>query len=90
MSVYVNDIMHAVSNNSKWSSSKVNIPKLEDFSKALYTFDIGHNDLSYGFQHTHEAQVRASIPQILNNFTQAIHVCSFLFLLKVSYNLIRG
>ncbi|KAJ8549108.1 hypothetical protein K7X08_032815 [Anisodus acutangulus] len=59
--------------NSKWSSSKVNIPKPEDFSKALYTFDIGQNDLSYGFQHSHEAQVLASIPQILNNFTQAIH-----------------
>ncbi|KAK4375732.1 hypothetical protein RND71_006409 [Anisodus tanguticus] len=59
--------------NSKWSSSKVNIPKPEDFSKALYTFDIGQNDLSYGFQHSHEAQVLASIPQILKNFTQAIH-----------------
>nr|XP_016499769.1 PREDICTED: GDSL esterase/lipase At3g27950-like [Nicotiana tabacum] len=59
--------------NSKWSSSKVNIPKPDDFSKALYIFDIGQNDLSYGFQHTHEAQVRASIPQILDNFTQAIH-----------------
>ncbi|KAK4361567.1 hypothetical protein RND71_020519 [Anisodus tanguticus] len=59
--------------NSKWSSSKVNIPKPEDFSKALYTFNIGQNDLSYGFQHSHEAQVLASIPQILNNFTQAIH-----------------
>ncbi|KAF3628456.1 GDSL esterase/lipase [Capsicum chacoense] len=69
--ILLNDL--PISNNSKWSSSKVNIPKLEDFSKALYTFDIGHNDLSYGFQHTHEAQVRASIPQILNNFTQAIH-----------------
>ncbi|XP_055829186.1 GDSL esterase/lipase At3g27950-like [Solanum dulcamara] len=62
----------AFSNNSKWSSSKVSIPKPEDFSKALYTFDIGQNDLSYGFQHSHEAQVRASIPLILNNFTQAI------------------
>ncbi|XP_060171809.1 GDSL esterase/lipase At3g27950-like [Lycium barbarum] len=59
--------------NSKWSSYKVNIPKPEDFSKALYTFDIGQNDLSYGFQHTREAQVRASIPHILDNFTQAIH-----------------
>ncbi|MCD7472471.1 hypothetical protein HAX54_013718 [Datura stramonium] len=62
-----------ISNNSKWSSSKVSIPKPEDFSKALYTFDIGQNDLSYGFQYTHEAQVRASIPLILGNFTQAIH-----------------
>ncbi|KAJ8563369.1 hypothetical protein K7X08_031821 [Anisodus acutangulus] len=55
------------------SDLRINIPKPEDFSKALYTFDIAQNDLSYGFQHTHEAQVRASIPQILNNFTQAIH-----------------
>lgn len=72
------DHIHAVT-NSKWSSSKVNIPKPDDFSKAIYTFDIGQNDLSYGFQHTHEAQVRASIPQILDNFTQAIHVRSSFF-----------
>lgn len=76
------DIVHAVSNNLKWSSSKVSIPKPEDFSKALYTFDIGQNDLSYGFQHSHKAQVRASIPLILNNFTQAIQVCSFFSFLE--------
>lgn len=77
MSVYVIDIIDAVPNKSKWSSSKVNIANPQDFSKALYTFDIGQNDLSYGFQYTHEAQVRASIPLIIDNFTQAIHVCSF-------------
>ncbi|KAK4719666.1 hypothetical protein R3W88_018004 [Solanum pinnatisectum] len=63
----------SIPNKSKWSSSKVNIANPQDFSKALYTFDIGQNDLSYGFQHTHEAQVRASIPLIIDNFTQAIH-----------------
>ncbi|XP_010322965.1 GDSL esterase/lipase At3g27950 [Solanum lycopersicum] len=63
----------SIPNKSKWSSSKVNIANPQDFSKALYTFDIGQNDLSYGFQYTHEAQVRASIPLIIDNFTQAIH-----------------
>ncbi|KAK9224965.1 hypothetical protein WN943_010005 [Citrus x changshan-huyou] len=31
------------------------------------------NDLAYGFQHTNEEQVRASIPDILSQFSKAVH-----------------
>ncbi|XP_010243018.1 PREDICTED: GDSL esterase/lipase At5g14450 isoform X2 [Nelumbo nucifera] len=56
-------------------SSKWNLPKPEDFSKALYTFDIGQNDLAYGFQHTTEDQVRESIPDMLDQLSDAIQFC---------------
>lgn len=46
----------------------------QEFSKALYTFDIAQNDLSYGFQHSSEEQVKASIPDILNTFSEAVQV----------------
>ncbi|QCE10795.1 zeta-carotene desaturase [Vigna unguiculata] len=61
---------HPLVNNKL--SFKNNIPRPNDFSRALYTFDIGQNDLAYGFQHTSEEQVRESIPNILRNFSQLI------------------
>ena len=54
--------------------SKSFLPRPKDFSKALYTFDIGQNDLAYGFQHTTIEQVRLSIPNILSQLFQAVHV----------------
>ncbi|XP_023551266.1 GDSL esterase/lipase At5g14450-like isoform X3 [Cucurbita pepo subsp. pepo] len=48
------------------------IARPQEFSKALYTFDIGQNDLAYGYQHSSEEQVRASIPDILNTFSEAV------------------
>ncbi|KAI9078053.1 hypothetical protein K1719_039978 [Acacia pycnantha] len=51
---------------------KSGLPRPDEFSKALYTFDIGQNDLGYGFQHGSEAQVRSSIPNILETFHQAV------------------
>ncbi|GKV37304.1 hypothetical protein SLEP1_g45346 [Rubroshorea leprosula] len=51
-----------------------NLPRPEDFPKALYTFDIGQNDLAYGFQHTTEKEVRASIPNLLNQLSEAVHL----------------
>lgn len=53
---------------------KSDLPRSEDYSKALYTFDIGQNDLSFGFQHSSEEQVRKSIPEILSQFSQAVQV----------------
>ncbi|XP_020207207.1 GDSL esterase/lipase At5g14450 [Cajanus cajan] len=61
---------HSVNNRTKLSFKS--IPKPDDFSRALYTFDIGQNDLAYGFQHTSEEQVRGSIPNILRQFSQAV------------------
>ena len=50
------------------------IARPQEFPKALYTFDIAQNDLSYGFQHSSEEQVKASIPDILNTFSEAVEV----------------
>lgn len=54
--------------------SRINIPRPDQFSKALYIFDIGQNDIGYGFQHMTEGQIRTSIPDILNQFSQAVRV----------------
>ncbi|XP_022740258.1 GDSL esterase/lipase At3g27950 [Durio zibethinus] len=51
-----------------------NLPRPAEFSQALFTLDIGQNDLSYGFQHTTEKQVLASIPGITGQLSQAILV----------------
>ncbi|MCH84031.1 GDSL esterase/lipase [Trifolium medium] len=48
------------------------LPRSGEFSKALYTIDIGQNDLAYGSQHTSEDQVISSIPDILSQFSQAV------------------
>lgn len=53
---------------------KSEVPRPRDFSKALYTIDIGQNDLAYGFQHTNEEKVLASIPDILNVLSGVVHV----------------
>ncbi|XP_021298979.1 GDSL esterase/lipase At3g27950 [Herrania umbratica] len=50
------------------------LPRPAEFSQALYTFDIGQNDLAHGFQVTTENQVRASIPNIIGQLSQAIHL----------------
>lgn len=51
---------------------KSNLPRPGEFEKALYTFDIGQNDLAYGFQHSSEAETLASIPKILDGFSKAV------------------
>ncbi|AET01439.2 GDSL esterase/lipase At3g27950 [Medicago truncatula] len=50
------------------------VPRTEDFSKAIYTIDIGQNDIGYGLQkpNSSEEEVRRSIPDILSQFTQAV------------------
>lgn len=53
---------------------KSGLPRPEDFSKALYTFDIGQNDIGYGLQHGTDDQVQASFPDILNKFSDAVEV----------------
>ncbi|XP_074316327.1 GDSL esterase/lipase At5g14450 [Silene latifolia] len=48
------------------------LPRQEDFSKALYTFDIGQNDLSVAFRTMNDDQVRAAIPNIIDQFSSAV------------------
>lgn len=68
---------------------KSKLPKSMDFSKALYTIDIGQNDLSIGFTNSDLQSVRASIPDILSQFSQGVQVnsqLSFLSFLTFYFN----
>ncbi|XP_023521788.1 GDSL esterase/lipase At5g14450-like, partial [Cucurbita pepo subsp. pepo] len=48
------------------------LPIPEDFSKALFTIDIGQNDLSAGFRKMTNDQFRRAIPNIIGEFAAAI------------------
>lgn len=49
------------------------LPKEEDFSNALYTFDIGQNDLTAGyFSNMSTEEVKAYVPDVLNQFQTII------------------
>lgn len=51
------------------------LPKAKDFSRALYTFDIGQNDLTAGyFLNMTTDQVRAYIPDVLDQFKTYVKV----------------
>ncbi|XP_056176291.1 GDSL esterase/lipase At3g27950-like [Syzygium oleosum] len=52
--------------------SSVSLPHPDDFSKALYTFDIGQNDLTFGFQNMTVDKIVAAIPGILDGFDAAV------------------
>lgn len=46
----------------------------KDFAKALYTFDIGQNDLSVGFRKLNSDQLKAALPDIVNQLASAVQV----------------
>lgn len=48
------------------------LPRLEDFSNALYTLDIGQNDLHNALTTTTEDQARKLIPELINQFASAV------------------
>lgn len=77
-------------NPGKSTTCTSSIPRPEDFPKALYTFDIGQNDLAFGFQNSPEEQVRASIPDILDQFSKAVQVSNvpnyLLYLMQNRYS----
>lgn len=50
------------------------LPRPRDFSRALYTFDIGQNDLVTGFRKLTMPQLRAAIPNIIDQFAAALIV----------------
>ncbi|XAR51926.1 Alpha-L-fucosidase [Bertholletia excelsa] len=59
-------------NQANETSKRSRLPRPEDFSKALYTFDIGQNDLSVGFREMTDEQLRAAIPDIISQFAAAV------------------
>uniref|UniRef100_A0A2P2K9T8 Alpha-L-fucosidase 3-like n=2 Tax=Rhizophora mucronata TaxID=61149 RepID=A0A2P2K9T8_RHIMU len=49
------------------------LPKAEDFSKALYAFDIGQNDITSGyFSNMSDSQVKAFIPDLISQFKDIV------------------
>lgn len=56
------------------SNIKSKLARPEDFSRALYTFDIGQNDLSAAFKSMTEKQAVQSVPGIINQLAQAVKV----------------
>ena len=57
------------------------MPKGDYFSKALYTLDIGQNDLAKGFffGNMNIEEVNASIPDIVNKFSINVKVNLYLY-----------
>lgn len=50
------------------------LPNPDDFSKALYIFDIGQNDLTFAFRNLTGEQILGIIPQTMNEFAQVVQV----------------
>jgi len=63
-----------VGNLAKTPLERSKLPVPEEFSKALYTFDIGQNDLSVGFRKMNFDQIRESMPDIVNQLANAVKV----------------
>ena len=58
------------------------MPMEEYFQKALYTFDIGQNDLGAGFFGNKSfEEVNASVPDMINAFSKNVEVCNSIPLL---------
>ncbi|TYI75172.1 hypothetical protein E1A91_D07G257200v1 [Gossypium mustelinum] len=67
-------LYNQISLNRRIPLSISNLPRPAEFSQALYTFDIGQNDLGHGFQTMSEKQARDSIPDIVGELSKAIHI----------------
>lgn len=51
------------------------LPRVEYFSQALYTFDIGQNDLTAGYKlNMTIEQIKAYVPDVLGQFSNVIKV----------------
>ncbi|XAR48118.1 Alpha-L-fucosidase [Bertholletia excelsa] len=61
-----------VHNQAKSSCAKSNLPRPEDFARALYTMDCGQNDLHDVLTRMTEEQVQASIPRMMDDFAVAV------------------
>lgn len=55
-------------------SEKNKLPVQKEFAEALYTFDIGQNDLSVGFRKLSSDQLKAAMPDIVDKLASAVQV----------------
>jgi len=76
-------------NLAKTPLERSKLPVPEEFSKALYTFDIGQNDLSVGFRKMNFDQIRESMPDIVNQLANAVKVSTHLVHLKRTSNWLK-
>lgn len=53
---------------------KNKLPRPREFSKSLYTIDIGQTDLAVGFRQMSNMQLRTAIADIINQFSAAVTV----------------
>ncbi|KAK9675519.1 hypothetical protein RND81_11G012100 [Saponaria officinalis] len=51
---------------------KKQLSRVEEFPKALYTFDIGQNDIHHALTYSTKDQARKSIPELIDVFASAI------------------
>jgi len=56
---------------------KSRLPKSMNFSNALYTIDIGQNDLSFGLMSSDIKSIRSTIPDILSQFSLGLQVMCY-------------
>lgn len=63
---------HDMYSQVKGTLEKSILPRPEDFSKALYTFDVGQNDLSVGLRTMNNEQLRTAIVDIVSQFSSAV------------------
>ncbi|XP_071695525.1 GDSL esterase/lipase At5g14450-like [Rutidosis leptorrhynchoides] len=59
-------------NQAKDESQRINLPRPDDFEKALYTIDIGQNDLAYVFRTLGVEGSRVVIPDIISQFGASV------------------
>ena len=75
-------------------SLRRNLPRPEEFSKALYVLDIGQNDVSAGIRSMTKEQFIKEVPDIIKQFGIAVKVskssiyykCLFIFFLFFNMN----
>ncbi|KAL8229103.1 hypothetical protein R6Q57_014003 [Mikania cordata] len=59
-------------NQAKDEFQRSNLPRPDDFTKAIYTIDIGQNDLAYVFRTMSVQAGRTLIPNIIDQFAASI------------------
>ncbi|KAL4653297.1 hypothetical protein ACB092_01G292800 [Castanea dentata] len=59
-------------NKAKKNSHRRNFPRPQDFSDALYTFDIGQNDIAAGIRKSSSENFGAVLPDIIDQLASAV------------------
>ncbi|XVF16318.1 hypothetical protein REPUB_Repub10bG0020900 [Reevesia pubescens] len=59
-------------NQAKGNCHRSNLPRPHDFSKALYMFDIGQNDIAAGLRKKNDTYFHLSVPDIVEQLAKAV------------------